>query len=128
MAEQKRVPFVDLSAGIAPHRDEYLQSITEVVDSAYFAGGPKVAEFERAFAVFCGTAHAVSVSSGTDALVLALRALGVGPGDEVITATNSFIATAEAISHAGATPVFADVLEDTAERARNGSLTTDGYS
>lgn len=113
MAEKKRVPFVDLASGIAPHREEYMRAISEVVDSAYFAGGPKVAEFERAFAVFCGTDHAVSVSSGTDALILALRALGVGPGDEVITAPNSFFATAEAISHTGATPVFADVFEDT---------------
>jgi dTDP-4-amino-4,6-dideoxygalactose transaminase len=108
-----KVPFVDLRAGIAPHRDEYLARITEVVDSAYFAGGPVVAELENAFAEYCGAGHAVSAATGTDAMLLGLRALGVGPGDEVITAANSFFATAEAISHAGATPVFADVRDDT---------------
>jgi len=108
-----KVPFVDLRAGVQAHRDEYLQALTEVVDSAYFAGGPQVAAFEGEFADYCGTEHAVAVSTGTDALVLALRALGVGPGDEVITAPNSFFATAEAISHVGATPVFADVSDDT---------------
>lgn len=108
-----KVPFVDLKAGIQPHRDEYLAQITDVVDSAWFAGGPKVAQFEKAFAEYCGAEHAVSVCTGTDALILALRALGVGPGDEVITAPNSFFATAEAISLVGATPVFADVRDDT---------------
>jgi dTDP-4-amino-4,6-dideoxygalactose transaminase len=108
-----KVPFVDLKAGIAAHRDEYLERITAVVDSAYFAGGPVVAELEQAFAEYCGAAHSVSVATGTDALILALRALDVGPGDEVITAPNSFFATAEAISLVGATPVFADVHDDT---------------
>ncbi len=108
-----RIPFVDLTAGIAPHRDEYLERIAKVLDSAYFAGGPAVAEFEQAFAKMCGAEHAVSVCTGTDALVLALRALGVEPGDEVIVPTNSFFATAEAVSLIGATPVFADVREDT---------------
>ena len=113
MAENIHVPFVDLAAGIAPHRAEYLAQMTEVLDSAYFAGGPKVGEFEAAFASYCGVDHAVSVSSGTDALILALRGLGVEPGDEVITAANSFFATAEAISLIGAIPVFADVCPDT---------------
>ncbi len=108
-----KVPFVDLAAGIRPHRDDYLAAIAEVVDSAWFAGGPAVARFEKAFAEHAGAAHCVAVSTGTDALILALRALGVGPGDEVITAPNSFFATAEAISLVGATPVFADVRDDT---------------
>lgn len=108
-----KVPFVDLIAGIKPHRDEYMAALAEIVDSAYFAGGPAVDAFERAFAEYCGVEHAVAVSSGTDALILALRALGVGPGDEVITAPNSFFATAEAISLVGATPVFADVDDET---------------
>jgi dTDP-4-amino-4,6-dideoxygalactose transaminase len=84
-----------------------------VLDSGGFIGGPAVSEFEAAFARYCGVPEAVAVRTGTDALVLALRALGVGPGDEVITAANSFFATAEAISHAGATPVLADVDDDT---------------
>lgn len=108
-----KVPFVDLQAGIAPRRDEYLARLAEVLDSGYFAGGPVVAEFEQAFARFCHAGHCASVATGTDALILALRALGVGPGDEVITAPNSFFATAEAITLVGATPVFADVRDDT---------------
>lgn len=108
-----KVPFVDLKPGVQAHRDEYLAALTEVVDSAYFAGGPAVSSFEEAFAAYCGVPHAVAVSTGTDALVLALRALGVGPGDEVVTAPNSFFATAEAIALVGAVPVFADVTGDT---------------
>ena len=107
------VPFVDLQAGVAAHRDEYLERITQVIDSAYFVGAPVVAELEQAFAEYCGAAHCVSVATGTDALVVALRAMDVGPGDEVITAPNSFFATAAAISLVGATPVFADVRDDT---------------
>ena len=108
-----KVPFVDLPAGIRPHRDEYLARITEVLDSAYFAGGPNVSGFESEFASYCGTEHAVAVANGTDALILMMRAAGIGPGDEIITAPNSFFATAEAISLVGATPVFADVHDDT---------------
>lgn len=108
-----KVPFVDLKAGIRGKRDEYLAACAEVIDSAWFAGGPQVAGFEDEFARYCGAEHAVAVSSGTDALIVAMRAVGLGPGDEVITAPNSFFATAEAISHVGATPVFADVRPDT---------------
>ncbi len=108
----KRIPFVDLAAGVRPIREELLAAIAGVIDSAHFVGGPPVAEFERAFAARCGTPHAVAVKTGTDALLLALRALGVGPGDEVITAANSFFATAEAIALSGARPVFADVRDD----------------
>lgn len=107
------VPFVDLKAGVAELREEYIASVVKVLDSAYFVGGPTVDEFEADFAAFTGVEHAIAVSSGTDALVLALRSLGVRRGDEVITAPNSFFATAEAISNVGATPVFADVREDT---------------
>jgi dTDP-4-amino-4,6-dideoxygalactose transaminase len=117
------VPFVDLAALVRPSKAEYLAAFERVLDSGGFVGGPAVAEFEAAFARYCGASEAVAVGTGTDALVLALRALGVGPGDEVITAANSFFATAEAISHAGATPVFADVddgmlLIDPADAAR----------
>ncbi len=108
-----KVPFVDLTAGIKPIREQVLARIAQIIDRGAFVGGPAVDEFERAFAAACGAADAVAVSTGTEALVLALRALGVGPGHEVITAPNSFFATAEAISLVGATPVFADVRDDT---------------
>ncbi|HEX4419302.1 MAG TPA: DegT/DnrJ/EryC1/StrS family aminotransferase [Kofleriaceae bacterium] len=108
-----KVPFVDLPALIAPSKPEYLAAFARILDTGGFIGGPAVSEFEAGFARYCGAPHAASVRTGTDALVLALRALGVGPGDEVITAANSFFATAEAISHAGATPVLADVDDDT---------------
>jgi dTDP-4-amino-4,6-dideoxygalactose transaminase len=103
-----QVPFVDL---IAQHRgiqNEILMGWREVLDTAGFILGTVVQGFERAFAEFCGTRHAVGVGNGTDALVLALKALGIKQGDEVITAANSFVATAEAIVHAGAKPVFVD--------------------
>ncbi len=81
----------------------------DVLDSTGFIGGAAVEGFETAFAAFCEVKHAVGVGNGTDALLLALKALGIGPGDEVITAANSFVATAEAIVHSGATPVFVDI-------------------
>ena len=108
-----KVPFVDLVAWAKPSRDEYLASFAKIIDTGAYVGGPQVAEFEQAFASYCGAPHAVTVKTGTDALLLALRALGVGGGDEVITAANSFYATAEAISLAGATPVLADVDDET---------------
>jgi len=117
------VPFVDLAALIRASKAEYLAAIERVLDTGGFIGGPAVTDFEAQFARYCGAAHGIAVRTGTDALVLALRALGVGPGDEVITAASSFFATAEAISHAGATPVLADVddatlLLDPADAAR----------
>jgi len=107
------VPFVDLAALVRPSRAEYLAAFERVLDTGGFIGGPAVTELEAAFARYCGAPHGIAVRTGTDALLLALRALGVGPGDEVITAANSFFATAEAISHAGATPVLADVDDQT---------------
>src|SRR5262249_17421139 len=117
------VPVVDLAALIRPSKAEYLAAFERVLDTGGFVGGPAVAELEAGFAAYCGVPHAIAVRTGTDALMLALRALGVGAGDEVITAANSFFATAEAISHAGATPVLADVddqalLLDPADVAR----------
>jgi dTDP-4-amino-4,6-dideoxygalactose transaminase len=91
--------------------DEIQEAIKEVIASCAFAGGPFVETFEQQFADFCQTDQAVGVGSGTEALWLALLALGVGTGDEVITAPNTFIATAEAISFCGATPVFVDIDE-----------------
>jgi len=89
--------------------EEEVRAAAEVIRSGWVSQGPKVAEFERVFAAYCGTAHAVAVTNCTAALHLSLLALGVGPGDEVICPSMSFIATANSIRHAGATPVFADV-------------------
>ena len=108
-----KVPFLDLNAHHAPLREEFNAAIQEVIDSNAFTGGPVVAEFEKEFAGFCKCRHAIGVGSGTEALWLALLALGIGPGDEVITVPNSFMATAEAISYCGARPVFVDVDERT---------------
>jgi dTDP-4-amino-4,6-dideoxygalactose transaminase len=110
---QVTVPFLDLKSHHAPILEEINVAIREVIDSAAFAGGPFVARFEQDFAAFCNSPHAVGVASGTDALWFALLAMGIGPGDEVITVPNSFMATAEAISYCGATPVFVDVDERT---------------
>lgn len=103
------VPFLDLSSLHRPHREEYLAAIGEVIDSGAFAGGPYVAKFESDFAAFCGTRYCAAVGSGTEAIWLALLALGVGPGDEVITVPSTFMATAEAITYCGAKPVFVDI-------------------
>jgi len=108
-----RVPFLDLNAHHASLRGEFERVIGEVIDSAAFAGGPFVEKFEQEFASFCGCDHAVGVGSGTEALWLSLLACGVGPGDEVITVANTFMATAEAITYCGARPVFVDVNETT---------------
>ena len=108
-----RVPFLDLQAHHAPIRKELEQVIADVIESAAFAGGPFVAEFEKDFAAFCETQYAIGVSNGTDALWLALLAAGIGAGDEVITVPSTFMATAEAITYSGATPVFVDIDEQT---------------
>ena len=104
-----KVPFLDLAADNSPLRGEIDAAINAVIEASAFAGGSFVQEFEQDFAEFCRCRHAIGVGSGTEALWLALLALGVGSGDEVITVPNSFMATAEAISYSGATPVFVDV-------------------
>ncbi len=104
-----KVPFVDLKTQYESIRDEVAASLQQVLDTTAFASGRFVEEFEENFASFCGCRFAVGVSSGTSALWLALLALGIGRGDEVITVPNSFFATAEAISLCGAVPVFVDV-------------------
>lgn len=107
-----KVPFQDLPLQIANLRADLDAAIAEVLRHGQFILGPEVTTFEKAWAQACGTRDAIGVGSGTDALHLVLRALGIGAGDEVITVANSFIATAEAISYAGATPVLVDCDRD----------------
>jgi dTDP-4-amino-4,6-dideoxygalactose transaminase len=106
------VGYVDLPAQWMEDRDGLLPIIEEVLASGQYILGEAVENFEHAMADFCGVEHCVAVNSGTDALVLALSALRVGVGDEVITPPNSFISSTAAVSHLGATPVFVDVLGD----------------
>jgi dTDP-3-amino-3,4,6-trideoxy-alpha-D-glucose transaminase len=108
------VPFTRLDNADPELLSELMGVVARVAANAAFTLGAEVECFEREFAAWCGAGHAVGVSSGTAALELALRGLGVGPGDEVIVPANSFIATAEAVSAAGATPRLVDVDEDTA--------------
>jgi len=102
------IPFVDLKTQCARHREEFLNAIMQVIDNASFILGNEVAIFEQQFAQFIGASYAVGVASGTDALHLALRAAGIGRGDEVITVANTFYATTAAIELAGARPVLVD--------------------
>jgi len=109
MSDNGRIPFLDL---VTPHQEleqELVAGFRRALHTAGFVGGQIVAEFETEFAQFCGTRHCVGVGSGTDALRFALIAVGVRPGDTVITAPNTFIATTEAISQAGARPDFVDI-------------------
>lgn len=108
------VPFLDLKAVHDQIGEEIERAIAEVVATSAFAGGPFVERFEQEFADYCGTRFCVGVGSGTEALWFSLLGLGIGPGDEVITVANTFIATVEAISMTGARPVLVDVVEDTA--------------
>jgi dTDP-4-amino-4,6-dideoxygalactose transaminase len=107
------VPFVDLTAMTREIRPGLERAWGNLLDSGRFVGGDAVNDFERAWASYCGVPEAVGVANGTDALQLTLMALGIGAGDEVIVPANTFIATAEAVVLAGATPRFADVSPDT---------------
>jgi dTDP-4-amino-4,6-dideoxygalactose transaminase len=108
-----KIPMVDLKAQYLSLKPEIDEKISEILGSCHFILGPNVEAFEREVAAYIGVKHAVAVASGTDALHLALRAAGIKKGDEVITTPFTFIATAEAISYIGATPVFVDVDEKT---------------
>jgi len=108
-----KVPFLDLKAQYKSIRDEITVALQQVLDNTAFAGGPFVEEFEKDFASFCKCEYAIGVGCGTTALWMVLSCLGIGQGDEVITAPNTFIATAEAISFRGAKPVFVDIDEQT---------------
>jgi dTDP-4-amino-4,6-dideoxygalactose transaminase len=103
------VPFVDLKAQYDSIKAEIDAAMAAVIADTAFVGGPFVKKFEEAFARYCGVKHCVGVANGTDAIAIALRALGIGPGDEVITVANSFVATSEAIRMAGAQVVFVDI-------------------
>jgi dTDP-4-amino-4,6-dideoxygalactose transaminase len=104
-----RIPLVDLKAQYERIKDEINAAMQDVITTSAFIGGPYVRAFEEAFAKFCEVKHCIGVGNGTDALFIALKSLGIGAGDEVITAANSFIATSEAITLTGAQVVFCDI-------------------
>ena len=108
-----QIPLLDLKAQYSTCKDEIMQAVADVCESQAFALGPAVTAFEQSIAAYCGCRHAIGVSSGTDALLIALMALDIGVGDEVITTPFTFFATAGCITRLGAKPVFVDVDPDT---------------
>jgi dTDP-4-amino-4,6-dideoxygalactose transaminase len=106
-----KIPFVDLRMQYHSIRDEILEAVSSVMEESAFIGGNYVRKFELEFAEFCGVKQCIGVGNGTDAIFIALKSLGIGPGDEVITAANSFIATSEIVTLLGAKVVFCDVGE-----------------
>ena len=113
MIDSPRIPILDLRPQIETHWDELIAAFQRVLLSGQFILGPEEQAFEKECSEYLGARHAIGLNSGTDALYIALRALGIGPGDEVITSPFTFFATAEAISHVGAVPVFVDIDEKT---------------
>jgi dTDP-4-amino-4,6-dideoxygalactose transaminase len=103
------VPLFDTSTPLAPLRAELRAAVARVLDSERYILGPEVSSFEQEFAAYCGARHAVGVANGTEAITIALRAMGVGPGDEVVVPSFTFYASVEAIPPTGATPVFCDI-------------------
>lgn len=112
---EKRIPCLDLKGQHQQIKKEIFEAFEKVYEQTAFSGGPFVEEFEKDFAAFCGAKYAVGVNNGTTALHLAMLALGIGAGDEVIIPANTFIATAWGVTHAGAVPVFVDCDPDTWE-------------
>ncbi|TWU34989.1 DegT/DnrJ/EryC1/StrS family aminotransferase [Novipirellula artificiosorum] len=114
MADASRgVPLLDVNRDNRPHREEFIEALTEVVDSGRFLFGPDVTALENEIATYCQVDNAVGCASGSDALLLPLMALGIGPGDEVIVPSFTFFASVSCITRLGATPVFADICPDT---------------
>ncbi len=107
-----QIPYINLGLQHKPIKDEILTSIGKVLESGQFILGDELTKFEKSFAELHGVKYALGVANGTDALFLSLKAIGLKAGDEVITAPNSFLASASSVVIAGGTPVFADVRED----------------
>ena len=112
-AGSRKVPLLDLTKQFATIRKEATAAVTGVLESGRYIGGPEISALEAEVAAYCGVAHGVGCASGTDALILSLRALDIGPGDEVITPAYSFFASASCVTLVGATPVFCDIEPDT---------------
>ena len=107
-----RIPYVTLAAQFSEEKAQLLPIVERVLGSGQYVDGEAIHDLEQRIAALCGVRYAVALNSGTDALILGMKALGIGAGDEVITPPNSFVASTAAIVHLGATPVFADVLQD----------------
>ena len=107
-----RVPYVDFQGQFANHKSQILELLQHTLESGKYILSDELENFERNFAKFCNVKHCIGVADGTDALILAMKALDIGSGDEVITASNSWISSASSIVLAGATPVFVDVGPD----------------
>ncbi len=112
-ASSENVPLLDINRDNRPHREEFIEALTAVLDSGRFLFGPDVVELEREVAAYSQVENAVGCASGSDALLLALMALGIGPGDEVIVPSFTFFASVSCITRLGATPVFVDIRPDT---------------